>query len=342
MKAIRYLVTSAAFAACFASTLAWAAPASYRLVVVAGANSAAYGINKKGHTVGYMTVAGNQRAFRNIGAGAKDLGTLGGATSSAWGINDHDRVVGQAADGSGNTRAFVSNGATMFDLGTLGGPNSAARAINNDGTIVGFATLADGRFRAFSFSNGDMANLGHLPSTGETYSYASAINEWGLIGATSLSGEFTPPEPPVHAALRKTSGKMIDLGTFGGQFSETLGVNDKGEAVGTAATTMFRLNNAFLYTGGVKKDIGNLGGTMPYAVAYDINNRSQVVGSSTSSVGDRGFLYQGGSMVAIDTLLVGTSGWSVREARAINDYGQIAGTGCKAGVCYAVRLDPIH
>jgi probable HAF family extracellular repeat protein len=340
MKAIRYLVTSVTFAACFASTQAWAAPPSYHLVVVAGANSAAYGINKYGHTVGYMTVSGNQHAFRNIGAGAKDLGTLGGASSSAWGINDHDRVVGQAENGSGNTRAFFSNGVTLFDLGTLGGANSYGRAINNDGTMVGFAELADGRPRAFSFSNGAMANLGALPSTGETYSYAEAINEVGLIGATSSAGAFTPPEPPVHAALRRTSGKMIDLGTFGGQFSETLGLNDKGEAVGIAATSMLHFDNAFLYSGGVKKDIGNLGGG--YAQANDINNRSQVVGSSAGSMPSRGFLYQGGSMVALDTLLVGTSGWTIVDARAINDRGQIAGTGCKATVCYAVRLDPIY
>jgi probable HAF family extracellular repeat protein len=339
MKAVRYLATSAAIAACLASTQAWAAPSSYKLVVVAGANSAALGINKYGHTVGYMTVGGSQRAFRNVGTGAKNLGTLGGPNSSAWGINDHDRVVGQSDDGSGNTHAFVY-GTTMHDLGTLGGANSYARAINNDGTIVGFASLADGSPRAFSFSNGAMANLGSLPSTGSTASYAEAINENGLIGATSTVGAFTPPEPAIHAVLRKTSGKMIDLGTFGGQYSETLGVNDKGEAVGVAATSMLHFDNAFLYTGGVKKDIGNLGGG--YAQAYDINNKSQVVGSSAGSTPSRGFLYQGGSMVALDTLLTGASGWTITDARAINDYGQIAGTGCKAGVCYAVRLDPVH
>jgi probable HAF family extracellular repeat protein len=338
MKAIRSLVTSVTFAACFASTQVWAAPPSYHLVVVAGANSAAYGINRYGHTVGYITVGGSQHAFRNIGAGAKDLGTLGGANSSAWGINDHDRVVGQSDDGSGNTHAFVY-GTTMHDLGTLGGANSFARAINNDGTIVGFASLADGLPRAFSFSNGAMANLGSLPSE-STSSYAEAINENGLIGATSTVGAFTPPEPAIHAVLRRTSGKMIDLGTFGGQFSETLGLNDKGEAVGVAATSMLHFDNAFLYSGGVKKDIGNLGGG--YAQANDINNRSQVVGSSGGSMPSRGFLYQGGSMVALDTLLVGASGWTIVDARAINDHGQIAGTGCKASVCYAVRLDPIH
>jgi hypothetical protein len=32
--------------------------------------------------------------------------------------------------------------------------------------------------------------------------------------------------------------------------------------------------------------------------------------------------------------------WLVSYGRAINHHSQIAGTGCLAGLCYAVRLDP--
>lgn len=338
MQAIPYLLKLLAGTACLALLHGCATPA-YKVTIVGGPGSAALGINNKGHTVGYVDAGGgNQHAFVNTGSGAKDLGTLGGANSSAWGINEAGQIVGQSQNAGGNDRAFLYDGSVMQDLGTLGGPDSYARAINNDGTVVGWAALAAGGPRAFSYSNGAMANLGTLPSTGEFYSYGHAISNHGLIGGSSSAGEFSLPEAPLHAFLRRTSGKMIDLGTFGGVYSETFGLNEKGEAVGVAATATLQFDNAFLYSGGVLHDIGNLGGG--YAQAFDINNKSQVVGRSGGSTPDRGFLYQKGSMVALGKLVNPAEGWTITDARAINDHSQIAGTGCKAGTCYAVRLDP--
>jgi hypothetical protein len=57
---------------------------------------------------------------------------------------------------------------------------------------------------------------------------------------------------------------------------------------------------------------------------------------------DKAFLWQRGKMVALDSLINPASGWHIVDARAINERQQIAGTGCRAGVCQAVRLDPIH
>jgi probable HAF family extracellular repeat protein len=336
MQAIRHVIRLLILAACAAFLHGCATPA-YKVTVVAGPGSSALGINKLGHTVGYLDAGGGAaHAFVNTGAGATDLGTLGGASSRAWGINDAGQIVGQAEIAGGANRAFLYDGGTMADLGTLGGTESIARAINHDGTVVGSAKIADDNWRAFSYSNGAMANLGSLPSTVKVFSFGHAINDIGQIGGSSTAGEFTAPENPQHAFLRRTSGKMIDLGTFGGQYSEAFGINDKGELVGVAATAELHFDNAFLYSGGVLHDIGNLGGG--YAEAFGINNKSQVVGRSGGSTPFRGFLYQKGSMVALDTLV--DPAWTITEARAINDASQIAGTGCKAGVCYAVRLDP--
>ena len=336
MHAIRYLIRFFLLAACAALLHGCASPA-YKVTVVAGPGSAALGINAAGHTAGYLdTGAGILHAFANKGAGAADLGTLGGSGSRAWAINDAGHVVGQSDTGDGAIRAFFHDGSTMTDLGTLGGTDSVARAINNDDTVVGSARISGDEWRAFSYANGAMANHGTLPSSGRFYSYGYAINHDGLIGGSSSAGEYTLPEAPVHAFVRRTGGKMVDLGTFGGVYSETFGVNDKGEAVGIAATAELLLDNAFVYSGGVLTDIGNLGGG--YAQAYDINNMSEVVGVSGGATPFRGFLYRKGGMVALDTLV--EAGWTIVDARAINDSGQIAGTGCKAAVCYAVRLDP--
>ena len=181
-------------------------------------------------------------------------------------------------------------------------------------------------------------DLGTLPSSGEFYSNANAINDKGKIAGGSSAGEFTPPVPPFHAFVRCCGGTLTDLGTFGGQYSEAFGINELGEVVGIASTSTFMTDHAFLYSHGVMHDIGTLPGDS-YAQAFDINNLSQVVGRSSGS--GLGFLYEDGAMVALDALIDPTSGWTVVDAHAINDAQQIAGTACMAGVCYAVRLDPI-
>jgi probable HAF family extracellular repeat protein len=334
MKSIRYLLILLALV-----ISGCAAHPRYTVTPVGGAGSAALGINNHGHTVGYVAVGANRHAFVNTGGGAVDLGTLGGPDSSAYGINDSGVVVGEAANAAGARRAFVYRGTTLMDLGTLGGTESWARAINNAGQIAGTAALPDNTPRAFRYSGGVMQNLGTLPSSIELYSFGEAINARATVAGSSSAGEFTPPEPPQHAFVTKPGG-LIDIGTFGGQRSEAFGINDKGIVVGTSNTEEFHFNHAFIWWRGIKIDIGALDDGS--AAAYDINNRDQVVGTTTAvSPMDKAFLWQRGKMVALDKLIDPAGGWSITDARAINDRQQIAGTGCRAGVCQAVRLDPV-
>src|SRR5688572_3921176 len=99
-----------------------------------------------------------------------DLGTLGGAESFAYGLNDSDVVVGYANDASGRHRAFrfadangngVRDPGEMTDLGALAGnghQHSAAWGINDAGQIVGTSRTAligvDGLERAVRFNPG--------------------------------------------------------------------------------------------------------------------------------------------------------------------------------------------
>ncbi len=58
-----------------------------------------------------------------------DLGTLGGTSSDAYGINYAGRAAGAASLPNGNTHAFLSGiPGTMYDLGTLGGDRTAKPA----------------------------------------------------------------------------------------------------------------------------------------------------------------------------------------------------------------------
>src|SRR5262249_12686268 len=67
-----------------------------------------------------------------------DLGTLGGPSSRAWGLNNNGQVVGESDTANTGPHGFVwdfDNG--MQDLGTLARPGcSSAFAINDDGVVV--------------------------------------------------------------------------------------------------------------------------------------------------------------------------------------------------------------
>ncbi len=139
-----------------------------------------------------------------------DLGTFGGPSSYAYGINSSGQVVGRA-DGNGGiyggypTYAFLYSGGMMQNLGTLGGADSYAYGINDSGQVVGVAWNSNQYEHAFLYSGGTMYDVNSLiPTTsGWTVDAAEAINAEGeIVGyGTNSSGQthallLTPtPEP---------------------------------------------------------------------------------------------------------------------------------------------------
>ena len=127
-----------------------------------------------------------------IGTGFKDLGTLGGAASCAWGINDNGEVVG-CSDVDGAIHPFLySSGAGMKDLGTLGGRDAFAAAVNSLGQVVGWAATADGESHAFLYAAGAMTDLNSViePVPGWILTNAMAVNEGGqIVGYGTRNGK---------------------------------------------------------------------------------------------------------------------------------------------------------
>lgn len=79
----------------------------------------------------------------------RSLGTLGGANSGAFDVNDRSEVVGSSnvRPGSAVNRAFLwSQAPRMRGLGTLGGENSVASAINYRREVVGASQIPTGNF----------------------------------------------------------------------------------------------------------------------------------------------------------------------------------------------------
>ncbi len=116
-----------------------------------------------------------------------------------------------------------------------------------------------------------------------------------------------------------------DLGTFGGELANALGINDAGDVVGQAEAPGF-FTHAFVWSDGVMTMIPGLSNG-DSGRADGINELGHVVGSSMAPMpGGGGFVghafFWSPATGTID-LTPGTSGTS--QAVAINDHGQIAG-----------------
>jgi probable HAF family extracellular repeat protein len=273
-----------------------------------GSTSVANGINSSGQVVGSSgTSSGADHAFLWSDGAMLDLGTLpfGNVESRANGINSFGQVVGQIVVG-----AFLwSSESGMRDVGALPGGNfSIAQGINDSGQVVGVSTTL-GPFRAFLWSStSGIQDLGTLGGgvqldpalRGALGSQANAINSFGQV-----VGFSDTPSGPQHAFL--WSGVMIDLGALGGSFSFdssfAIGINNRGQVVGTDRTL------------------------------FDPVTRAIVV---------RAFLWSGGVMTDLSTLPeVRAAGWSsLSTANAINDAGQIVGAGAINGQGHAFLLSP--
>src|SRR2546423_3836367 len=134
----------------------------------------------------------------------------------------HDGArAGGGAVGQPRARAAL---VAIHDLGTLGGAVSQGKAVNRRGQVVGTSRDALGRTRAFLWEE-SLGIVDLKPLTGVNTS-ANDINDNGEIagGGDTGFGDF-------HAYLL-SAGTSFDLGTLGGNESEALAVNGRGQVAG--------------------------------------------------------------------------------------------------------------
>jgi probable HAF family extracellular repeat protein len=193
------------------------------------------------------------------------------------------------------------------------GSNTNAFALNNSRQVAGdcYSYTVHANL-AFLWSRGVRQDLGTLPSPYNSRSYATAINEGGMVVGTSYSSTFKG-----HAFLWTSVAGMMDLGTSLGPDDQYFakGLNNTGHIVGYRIPSSSPFQRAFIYFNGVMQDL-----LIDGSVANDINDAGQVVGTS----GGEAFLWRDGIRVGLGTLPpVGY--WSTSWGYAINAGGQVVG-----------------
>ena len=303
-----------------------------------------------------------------------DLGTTGGYLSRAFGLNNLNRVIGSSYNADAALHGFLwsqgineilplpgdtqSEAFSINDAGTVVGINYdmgqevlngflyangvstslgaiAAHGVNLGGEVVGYVSVYDSSFgwvdHAARWSTGVIADVGTL---GGHFSYLMAINDQ----SQAVGSSFLANDASWHAAHYK-GGAWVDLGTLGGTNSQAYAISNSGFVAGYSDTAA-GAPHAFLYqvnsSGGVvsRRDLGELGGG--YSYAYDVNESGQVVGTSY----DRAFLWNGSTLIDLNTQIPANSGWELNSAWAINDQGAIAGVGKINGIPHAFLLTP--
>jgi len=310
---------------------------------------------------------------RFLPASIVDLG-LGRANA----INDAGEVVGYTITASNKKHAFIYTEGVVNDLGTLGGLESVANDVNASGQIVGWADMSNGTQRPFIFTdkmqpistlasptansassindNGKIALNGNpsvIYSTGPEaavplkytlpgfpnqlftagVSIKALNNSSVAVGQASLHGAGGWPDAFMYTPSPLTSIILPVPGTTSVGYPSTANdINNFGWIVGSDNQRAFVSHDGQLYS------IGTLPGDSA-SYADGIDDSEDVVGASGHDGVYHAFIYTNGKMVDLNSLLPANSGWILTEATAINNQGQIVGTGIRAGVGHAFLLN---
>jgi probable HAF family extracellular repeat protein len=278
-----------------------------------------------------------------------DLGVLPGGTESLGiYINDAGQAIGfSTVDTSDDpvgfiglpTHTFIWDKGQKTDIGTLGGNDTFPGAdcgIAPEGTVVGGGTTSSAvdsmtgipSADPFLWQHGKMIDLGSL---GGANGVATCVNGQGqIIGQSSLASNplacgfpVAGAGPGCHAFLWQ-KGAISDLGTLGGDNSEAIWLNERGDVAGSADLPGNDLHDAVLWSSGKILDLGTVDGDA-CSRGRSINARDQVVGGSSDCHNFlHAFVWQkDGPMVDLNALIQPGTGYQLTNAININDRGEI-------------------
>jgi probable HAF family extracellular repeat protein len=290
-----------------------------------------------------------------------DIGApgLGGPNSIAFGNNQGFQSAGEAETSTPDPNGedfcgfgthvtclpFQWQDGEMIQLPTLGGNNGVAMAISNRGEVAGFAENATPdpgcpapQVLHFMPAVWEKGVIHKLPTVGgDPDGVAQEINDNGqVVGGSGTCATFNTNFlynlVPVHALLWE-KGKATDLGNLGGKTGQAGGniaynINHQGQVVGNSDLPGDTTFHAFLWTRRTgMQDLGALSGDVA-SVSISINDAGVVVGASLDvKFNPRAFLWKGGVMTDLNTLIAGHSPLYLLTGCSINSRGEITGLG---------------
>jgi probable HAF family extracellular repeat protein len=276
---------------------------------------------------------------------ATSISPPGSTVSVATAINDAGQVTGWNSLNSATftPQAFLfSNGRTSNITSASLFPSGAEPAgMNNSGAVVGTGYLTNANFHAFLYSGGKMMDLG--PPNAYQASAVAINNSGQIIGGyylnSGIAGEFLI-----------TSGKMTTLPVPAGASAvSAFAINDNGEIVGSIFFASGAPAHAARFADGVWTDLGAIiGASATRATAINISG--QIVGTAffpqtqyhPPKPGKHvPFLATSSGPVNLKTLIPSGAGFTLTDAVAINNSGQILCDANNAtGIEHAVLLTP--
>ncbi len=244
-----------------------------------------------------------------------DLGTLGGASSYAYDINDAGQVTGQSIKADGATRAFIyakppaSNTFVMTELPALPGAGSysVGYGINALGHVAGQADAGGALYPFFYNGTTSVAlpisadgGLMNLRGSATDLTDTDVVVGWGSIQSTA--SDYPKPFSWIPGAASLTYlGNLSSTGDSS-PMGAAYAVNAGGFIVGSAFQSV-NGSPAFMYTPvtgavGTMTSLGTLGG--PSAQAWGINTGKVIVGrADVNTTNFHAFLYKNAQLTDI-------------------------------------------
>jgi hypothetical protein len=277
-------------------------------------------INESGHIVGTVF---------NFGPGTP----LGFDVKMTGGLNTDTNFQPFAINGTG----IMAGAGTATLVGQRRLPNGTienlgpgpGRAINNAGVIVGTDFGFGNIVQSYTWKpQGGYQTFG---SSADRF-VAEGINDNGKVVGIRYFNTANR-----RAAYWSQTTGFVDLAQNGNAFA----VNAAGMVAGQGRSNNFDVA-AIWQADGTQIIVGDLPGGTTLSLLRDINVKGAAVGYGSSAQGLRAVYWtQASGLTDLNTLTNLPVGWTLRDAVAINNRGQITGTAVNAGVNYLFRLDPV-
>jgi probable HAF family extracellular repeat protein len=306
----------------------------------------AYDLNNSAEVVGVSAVGTGitDHAFHWADGVMLDLGTPPPAiSSSANRINEYGLIVGTGQDANGVDQAYYTFPYPGSTWRKIFHPGDSAQGwgVNDFGWMVGTYFVNSGSAAgahpyAVNPRMGSLFDLGEISGSG--LGEAFTINNVPQVGGTSTSfvgdcgvAGFNTPVIWQEVAFGQWTVSVLPTGGQCG--GAVMAISENNVAVGF---TEGLFPSPVVWRSGPEWSLELLeAGELGLGAAMDINESGQIVGFTNGAM----LWTSSGQRYDLNTL-IDAEGWDLASASAINDQGQIVGTGYHNGEIRAFLLTP--